>query len=248
VCVLEGPDLVEAALDTGQELEAIFVAADAASDPRFASILDRGASAGVRIFRLAPGVVEKVADATTPQPVLATARFHPRTMADLAFGGLVLVLHDVRDPGNAGTVIRSADAANADAVIFTGHSVDPFSPKTLRATAGSVFHLPVAVSDLADALARANATGAPTWAAVVRGGQRFRDVALDGPVVVVIGNESEGLDEPSIAMCDDVLSIPMPGRSESLNLGVAASLIVFEALRQREAAANQSGRPSLGGS
>ncbi len=248
MCVLEGPDLVEEALETGQELEALYLAADALNEPRYGAAVARGLSAGVRSFTLAPGVMEKVADASTPQPILATMRFHVGSLTELAFQGFSLVLHDVRDPGNAGTVIRSADAAGADAVIFTGQSVDPFSPKTLRATAGSIFHLPVVVADLTDALTQAHAAGARTWAAIVRGGRPFRDVALAEPSVVVIGNESEGLDDGAVALCDEQLSIPMSGRSESLNVGVAASLVLFEAMRQREGAARQSGRPSLGGS
>ena len=247
MCVLEGPDLVDEALATGQELEALYVAPGATGDPRLAAAVARGLAAGVRSFALAPGVMEKVANATTPQPILATMRFRAGSVAELGFRGLSLILHDVRDPGNAGTVIRSADAAGADAVIFTGHSVDPYSPKTLRATAGSIFHLPIAVAELAHAVAQARAAGAAIWSAVVRDGRPFLDVALSGPAVVVIGNESEGLDADALALCDDALSIPMPGRSESLNLGVAASLILFESLRQREAAARQSGRPSLGG-
>jgi len=248
VCVLEGPDLVEEALETGQELEALYLAASASNDPRFGAAVTRALSAGVRSFALAPGVMEKVADATTPQPILATMRFHVGPLADVDFRGCSLILHDVRDPGNAGTVIRSADAAGADAVIFTGHSVDPFSPKTLRATAGSIFHLPVVVAELTDALTQARTAGARTWAAIVRGGRPFGDVALAESSVVVIGNESEGLDDNAVALCDERLSIPMSGRSESLNVGVAASLILFEAMRQREGTARQSGRPSLGGS
>jgi RNA methyltransferase, TrmH family len=246
VCVLEGPDLVDEALATGQELEALYMAQGATGEPRFAASVERGLAVGVRSFVLAPGVMERVADASTPQPILATMRFRAGSVAELGFRGFSLILHDVRDPGNAGTVIRSADAAGADAVIFTGHSVDPYSPKTLRATAGSIFHLPVAVAELADAVGAARAAGATVWAAVVRDGRPYLDVELGGPVVVVIGNESEGLDADALALCDDALSIPMPGRSESLNLGVAASLILFEALRQREAVARQSGRPSLG--
>jgi RNA methyltransferase, TrmH family len=248
LCVLEGPDLVESALETGQEIEALYLEAGATDDPRYTDLVERGSAVGVRSFVLAPGVMDKVADAKTPQPILATVRFRARALGELEFRGLTLVLHDVRDPGNAGTVIRSADAAGVDAVIFTGQSVDPYNPKTLRATAGSVFHLPLVVADLTEVIAHARESGVRSWAAVVRDGRPFLGVDLGGPVVVVIGNESDGLDDAALALCDDRLSIPMVGRSESLNLGVAASLIVFEALRQRDTTARQSTRPSLGGS
>ncbi|MDE3065022.1 MAG: RNA methyltransferase [Acidobacteriota bacterium] len=247
-CVLEGPDLVAAALDSGQEFEAIYLDQAAEGDEAVAPVLARAERQGVRCFTLASGALARVADARTPQPILAAVRFRPGSLADLPATGFTIVLHDVRDPGNCGTVIRSADAAGADGVILTGQSVDPFNPKTLRATAGSIFHLPVVVGDLGDALDDLRGRGARVWAAVASGGTPLATVDLGGCSAVVIGNESAGLDADALAMCDATLSIPMVGWSESLNLGVAASLILFEALRQREGPASQSAPPSLGGS
>ena len=151
VCVLEGPDLIDAALEAGVEFEAIYVdVAEQSSETvarrstpsavaRRASLrtCDRGARKDRR--RADPSTVAR--DRSTPD-----CRFR-----GMVVSGLVLVLHDVRDPGNAGTIIRSADAAGVSAVIFSGQSVDPFNPKALRASAGSVFHVPVCVSPLEDA-------------------------------------------------------------------------------------------------
>jgi TrmH family RNA methyltransferase len=248
VCVLEGRDLILAALDSAVEFEAIFVDAGQAHDGETAQVVARAAASSVRVFALAPGVLEKVADAQTPQPVLAAVRLPVTELAEVPADGLVLVLHDVRDPGNAGTIIRSADASGARAVVFTGQSVDPFNPKTLRATAGSVFHVPVAVSTLEETLEHFTTRGSRTFATVVHGGVSLRSVDLSGGSVVVIGNEASGLDEASVAMCQDRLSIPMSGASESLNAGVAASLIAFEAQWQRQDATSSSPRPSLEGS
>ena len=147
--------------------------------------------------------------------------------------GLVLVLHNVRDPGNAGTIIRSADASGASAVVLSGESVDPFNPKTLRASAGSVFHVPLVVASLEETLEYFRGLGVRSFATVVRGGASYRTADLSGACVVVIGNEAAGLDEASVVLCDEKLTIEMAGRSESLNAGVAASLIAFEALNQR---------------
>ena len=166
-------------------------------------------------------------------------------LSSIPASGLVLVLHDVRDPGNAGTIIRSADAAGVTAVVFTGQSVDPFNPKTLRATAGSIFRLPVCVSDLATTLEHFAASGAATYATVVRGGRGYREVDFTPASVVVIGNEAEGLDDVAVAACHSSISIPMAGRGESLNAGVAASLIAFEALWQRQGALSTPRPPSL---
>jgi TrmH family RNA methyltransferase len=246
--VLEGPDLVLAALESGVEFEAIFVDEAQASAGLVAGVITKAASSSVRVFALAAGVLEKVADAQTPQPVLAAVRMPVTRLDDMAATGLVLALHDVRDPGNAGTIIRSVDAAGAQGVVFTGQSVDPFNPKTLRATAGSVFHVPVAVATLEETLAYFAALGARTFATVVHGGTSLRSADLVGPTVVVIGNEASGLDDAAIALCQGRLSIPMSGRSESLNAGVAASLIAFEAQWQRQDATSSPPRPSLEGS
>lgn len=234
VCVLEGPDLVDAALDAGAEFEALYVDAAALKDDSIAGTLRRSHDAGVRVFSLASGVIEKIADAQNPQPLLGAVRMPTTSVADIAAKGLVVVLHDVRDPGNAGTIIRSADAGGASAVVFSGQSVDPFNPKTLRATAGSVFHLPVAVDSLEATLRHFAQGGAQTLATVVRGARSHRDVDYARPTVVVIGNEANGLDDDAVALCDGAISIPMAGASESLNAATAASLIIFEALYQRE--------------
>jgi TrmH family RNA methyltransferase len=244
VCVLEGPDLVASALAAGVEFEGIYVdqAQVRHGSPELYEIAARH---GVRVYSLAPGVLEKIADATTPQPVLAAVRLPVMAVDAIAAEGLVLVLHDVRDPGNAGTLIRSADAAGATAVVFTGHSVDPFNPKTLRATAGSIFHLPVAVGELASTLHSFTSRGASTFATVVRGGVDHREVDYSTATVVVIGNEADGLDDQSIALCDAAISIAMAGSSESLNAGVAGSLIAFEAMWRRQDTKPEPPTPSL---
>ena len=234
VCVLEGPDLVAAALDSAVEFEAIYIDEGHVESPEVAALIGRAQAAGVRVFTLAGGVLEKVADATTPQPLLAAVRFPIAQLSEIPSDGLILVLHDVRDPGNAGTIIRSSDAAGVAAVIFTGQSVDPFNPKTLRATAGSIFHVPIAVGTLEETLEHYVSLGAQTYATVVRGGVDHRTVDFSKPTVVVIGNEADGLDDNAVAACQGALSIAMAGRNESLNAGVAAALIVFEALWQRQ--------------
>ena len=133
VCVIEGPDLIEAALDSGVDFEALYVDAASVDDVTVVAVIERARRAGVGVFCLDTGVLENVADAKTPQPLIAAVHFRVVTLSDIDASGLVLVLDNVRDPGNAGTIIRSADAAGAVAVVLTGDSVDPFNPKTLRA-------------------------------------------------------------------------------------------------------------------
>jgi len=240
--VLEGPDLVSAALDAGAAIEAVYVEG---SDP--SAIAERAADQGVRVFTLQSGVLATITDAQTPQPVIAAWRFIDAAPATLNDGGLTVIVHDLRDPGNAGTIVRSADAFGAQCVIFTGHTVDPYNPKALRATAGSIFHVPVVVGrfdETANALSNA---GVVLWAAVVHGGDDPSAADLSGAVALVVGNESGGLDATTIARCDATVTIPMAGRSESLNAGVAVSLLAYEAMRQRRGAGGDRSRPSLGG-
>jgi TrmH family RNA methyltransferase len=231
--VIEGPDLINAAFESGVEFEALYVDEASASDEGVSEVLDRAHAERVETYALEDGVLEKVADARTPQPVLAAVHFRASGLGDVVHGGMVLVLDNIRDPGNAGTIIRSADAAGVSGVVLTGESVDPFNPKAMRASAGSIFHLPVVVANLGETLSYFTSRGSRSFATVVRGGTAYRRCDLSRDCLVVIGNEATGLDEASIALCDQRMSIEMAGGSESLNAGVAASLIAFEALHQR---------------
>ena len=152
---------------------------------------------------------------------------------------LVAICEEVRDPGNLGTIIRAADAAGADAVVLTGRTVDLYNPKVVRASTGSLFHLPVAVGvDLATAVERAHAAGVRVVAADV-GGRRLprrRAPLLAEPTAWLFGNEARGLDEEALALADLALRLPIYGRAESLNLATAASVCLYEtAFAQRAA-------------
>lgn len=188
----------------------------------------------MRLIELADGVLAKVADAVTPQPILAVAAL-PDTGVDLVpADGFVLVLHDVRDPGNLGTAVRAADASGAAGVIVSGESVDVFNPKALRATAGSAFHLPISVTaTLDEAVAALHATGRRVLGAVVSGGAALWHAPLTSASAVVVGGEATGLTDEERASLDGAVTIEMAGRAESLNVGVAAALLCFEALRRR---------------
>ncbi len=142
--VVEGAELLSVALAAGAPVEAVYVAPEGADVPAVVEVTGRVLADGGRVFDLAPGVMERVASTVTPQPLLAVVSYTPTPLDELASATLVIVCVDVRDPGNLGTVIRSADAAGADAVVCCDGTVDPTNPKCVRATAGSLFHLPVA--------------------------------------------------------------------------------------------------------
>ena len=162
------------------------------------------------------------------------SRRRTRTVWTARPGSLIVVLVDVRDPGNAGTVLRAADASGSTAVVFAGDSVDPYNPKTVRASAGSLFHVPLAVRGDPGALAtELAAAGFRTLATVVRDGEDYAGLDWSVPTALFLGNESAGLDPDLCGALDGSLAIPMAGRAESLNVGVACAVVCFEAFRQR---------------
>ena len=235
----EGAELIRSALEAGTPLESLYVSPAGADDRATQEVCRRAGAAGARVFPLAAGVLERVADTVTPQPVLAVLPMLEEPPAgDDAWaaepGSLIVVLVDVRDPGNAGTVLRAADASGSTAVVFAGDAVDPYNPKTVRASAGSLFHVPLAVRPDAGALAsELSAAGFRMLATVVRDGEDYAGLDWSVPTAIFLGNESWGLEPDLRASLSGSLRIPMAGRAESLNVGVACAVVCFEAFRQR---------------
>ena len=229
--MVEGVKVLSEALAAGVRIEAVYAAPGAPSD-----LLQRAAAAGARVLDLAPGVLERVAGTVTPQPVLAVVPYLDVELEALRGADLVVVCVDVRDPGNLGTVLRSAEAAGAGGVICCNGSVDVYNPKTVRASAGSLFHVPVvAGGDPGDVLERIGTWGLCRLGAVARRGCDYSDVDLTRPTALVLGNEAAGLPRALVpgGLLDDEVTIPMTGRAESLNVGMAAAVLCFEAARQR---------------
>lgn len=206
--------LIRTALDAGWEVEAEFVAPGA--EPVGAAT----------VHELAPGVLERVATTTTPQPNLAVVRQRPPGvgLGEVAF---VLVLDRLADPGNLGTILRSAEAAGLDAVVLTPGSVDPTNPKVVRASAGALFHVPVLEATLADV----RAAGLRMVGTTSHDGTLHTDADWSGRIALVLGNEAHGVD-PDATM-DDWVRIEHRGRAESLNVAMAATVLCFEAVRHR---------------
>jgi RNA methyltransferase, TrmH family len=173
-----------------------------------------------------------LSDAVHPAGLVAVCRHLDVPLADALAGPLVAICADVRDPGNAGTVIRTADAAGAGGVVLAGSSVDAYNPKTVRATVGSLFHLPVAVEpDPAAAVAAARAAGHTVLAADGAGELDLFAADLAGPTAWLFGNEAWGLPAELAALADARVSIPIHGRAESLNLATAAAVCLYASAR-----------------
>lgn len=238
--LLEGPQAAREALAYRPETVIEMFATPSALE-RHADLRDAARDAGIEVVFTTEGVLDAMADTVTPQGIVAVARQTPTSVRDVfaASPRLVAICEEVRDPGNLGTIIRAADAAGADAVILTGRTVDPYNPKVVRATTGSLFHLPIAVGvDLATAVERAHAAGVRVVAADV-GGDDFlaARALLAEPTAWLFGNEARGLDEESLALADLSLRLPIYGSAESLNLATAASVCLYEtAFAQRSGA------------
>lgn len=228
--LVEGPQAVRELLTHRPEL-AETVYATMGTEP-WQHELDRLASdRGVVIERVTEPVLTAMAETVHPQGVVAVASIEEAPLGEaLAGARLVAILHEVRDPGNAGTVLRAADAAGADAVVFAGESIDPWHPKVVRSTTGSLFHLPVSVSpNLPAALDAARGAGLTVIAADV-GGETLTasTVSLAGPVAWVFGNEARGLSADALAHVDRAVRLPIYGHAESLNLATAASVFLYQ--------------------
>lgn len=234
VFVIEGEKILSDALGAGAEIESLFVASGVTVPTEVHDLLERAMASGVRVFELAPGVMERVADTVTPQPVLGVVRTPRACLRDLAGVDFVVVCVEVRDPGNAGAVIRAADAAGARGVVCCAGTVDPFNPKTVRASAGSVLHLPVVSGgDPAEVLDALGSYGLRRVAAVAHGGMAHTEAELSPPIALILGNEASGLGQHLFAHVDATVSVPMSGRAESLNVSMAAAVLCFEVARTR---------------
>jgi TrmH family RNA methyltransferase len=236
--VLEGPRLVEDALRRGARVDAIYLGQHARR--AFRALLDEPGLAGVPVFELKEGVLEKLGSTRTPQPVLAVAPIPPAPAIDALTGdGPVLVTVGVADPGNLGTLMRSAEASGCAGLVCCGDSVDAYNPKVVRASAGSVLGIPVVAAPagkrlepeaVLDALALA---GRRRLGAAV-GGTPAPAVDLTGPVALVLGSEAHGLPPEVLSRLDGTVAVPMTGAAESLNVAMAGTVLVFEAARQRD--------------
>ncbi|MBD7919467.1 RNA methyltransferase [Cellulomonas sp. Sa3CUA2] len=237
--LVEGPQAVrEAVTAPGPRVHDVYVTPDAAA--RYGEIVDGALAAGVRVRTGTPEVL----DAMSPDAqggVAVVERVHGELGPVLARRPrLVAVLAHVRDPGNAGTVLRAADAAGADAVVLTASSVDVHNPKCVRATAGSLFHLPVVTGpELPEVVAALQAAGVQVLAAA-GGGTHDLDDLLDvagaapagvpdlaAPTAWVFGNEAWGLRDEDLALADAAVRVPLRGRAESLNLATAAAVCLY---------------------
>lgn len=236
---LEGVRLCEDFAASDWQGEVVLFTDEAAAAPRVGQLLTKLADKGCRLVRVPENVYEKVTDTEKPQGVMVVAAKRHFTFADLfssSTAPLIAVLDGVQDPGNAGVLIRTADAAGCSGVILTRACADLFAAKTVRATMGSLFHLPI-ISGLSHSqlLAALKETAIPLAATALEAASVYHAADLTGPLAIVFGNEGQGVSPELLTASSCRLVIPIYGKAESLNVSTAAAVLLFEAARQRRA-------------
>lgn len=231
---LEGPLLIEEALAAGLHPEVVFLTRRFLKEGgrKICRVLPEQA----RCYLLSPALFARLADTETPQEIAAIFPFQEPAYIDrpLKALSLVIILDRLQDPGNMGTIIRTAAVAGADAVFYGPGCVDPYSPKALRSSVGALFHLPPAgVEDSLSFVQLLQRSGVTVVAAGPRGGQNFWEIDYRKKTAILIGNESCGLSPELVAASDLPVHIPQFSSLDSLNAAVAAAVIIYEALRQR---------------
>jgi len=232
---VETPKLVLEAFESGLVVDFVIVPGDQHPDPEIAEACEDGR---VRMFGLAPDAFTNLSDAKSPQPALAIVelpsldvdhRFAPETGV-----GMYLVLVDVADPGNVGTLIRTAEATGCCGVIVTPQTADVLSPKVVRASAGSVLRMPIAEVELEDLEATFQHLGVQSIATAMDG-ETYSDVEFDAgkPVAIILGSEAHGLAEEVREIADHTVSIPMHGKVESLNVATTGAVLAFDMAARR---------------
>lgn len=222
--LVEGPNAVDEAIAEGVAVT-VFV-----TEAYRATLEGR---ADVEVVTVADHVLERIATSRTPQGVVAVARQRAADLESVTGRGLLIVCHEVSDPGNAGAIIRTADAVGASGVVLTAGSVDPFNPKAVRASTGSITRVPV-VTDvpLPAAVAGCRAARQRVLGLATGATASIDDAGmLEPPVALVFGSEAHGLSEELLGSLDDVVSIPLYGRAESLNLAAAVAVAAYAAAR-----------------
>jgi RNA methyltransferase, TrmH family len=225
--LVEGAQAVGEALADPGWLESLYVVDDL--DP----LAVRARQIDVEVQAVSHEIMARLTSTVTPQGFVGVAPFLDSALEALPSEGCVPILHEVRDPGNAGTVLRSADASGARGIVFTASSVDVYNPKTVRASAGSLFHLPVIRGvSTQDAIAATRDRGFRVLAMDAGGDEDLYRTDLSGPVAFLFGNEAHGLPPDIVALADGSVRVPQAGRAESLNLAAAATVCLFEHMRR----------------
>jgi TrmH family RNA methyltransferase len=243
---IEGPKLLEEALRAGLRVKTIFVGQG--PDRVSQRLLDKlQVGRGVEVLELPKKLLDQALATETPQSIAALVEQPNWSWSQVLNQNkektLIVVLAGIQDPGNLGTILRSAEAFGATGVVSLPGTVNAWNPKAVRASAGSVFRVPLLAASVDECFARLREAGVKVLATTARGTKQADLVELGGPVALIIGNEGNGVPADLAAKADGAIAIPCPGPVESLNAAVAASVLLYEASRQRS---TRMSKPSAG--
>jgi len=233
--VVEGVRLVEEGLHSGWQANLVLYSNRLSSRGR--EVINCFERSGAEVYEVDAGILDNISDTDTPQGILAIYRQPEMSLPDCL--DFILIADNLRDPGNLGTLLRSAAAAGVQAVFISPGCADVFAPKVLRAGMGAHFRMPVFTLNWEDIRSICQDKGLRILLADVTGGTACWQMNLRQPTAIMVGNEAEGASLEARDIAHDLIHIPMPGKSESLNASVAASILLFEIVRQR-----QTGLPS----
>ncbi|MBU4532041.1 MAG: RNA methyltransferase [Eubacteriales bacterium] len=236
--LVEGVRVVEEALTAGFAVEVLVFTPEALGEPRTAALATQALDRGVSLWSVEKALMLELAGTETPQGVLAlvhkAAIGLDEVLADRGGVPLVLVVDGIQDPGNLGTIIRTADACAVTGVVLLKDTVDLYHPRVVRSTAGSIFHLPIAEQvDPSELVGGLKEHGFQILAGDPKGERSLYDCDLTKSTAVAVGHETRGVGSELKTVVDTMVCIPMPGRAESLNVSVATALLIYEAVRQR---------------
>ncbi|BBH24729.1 23S rRNA methyltransferase [Paenibacillus baekrokdamisoli] len=230
--IIEGVHLVQEAIQAGADVRTIVYDGERGIPVELAQLLQE---MDCELIEATKGIMAKCSGTDTPPPIFGiVAKMPYEEEALYKENSLVVVLDGVRDPGNVGTIIRSADAVGADAVVLGSGSVDLYNPKTVRSTMGSLFHLPIIEGNLEELLPEAKKRGIRLVGTSLQASATCYGYDWSGPTWLLLGNESNGLSTETLELVDENVIIPMQGKSESLNVAMAGTVLLYESLRQRK--------------
>jgi len=241
---VEGARIVKEALMSSAEIKEIIISEKASENEDIAETICMANKLGCDIYTVSETVFKSISETTNPQGILATIKMADYDLEEMIIAKSIdvckcdkyfVILDEIKDPGNMGTIIRTADAAGFNGVIVSKGCVDVYNSKVLRSTMGSIFHIPINLSqDLSYALKEIKSKNIRVYAAHTKGNINYYEADMTQSTAIVIGNEAFGISDKTMELADELISIPIAGRAESLNASVAAGILMYEPLRQKK--------------